>query len=284
MRQRVAHVDQIIRPVLGDMLIREVTSQHVKALARMTAEQRTLQVSKLVVMTLKGIFDVACGREAADHNAAQGVNVAKLIGADPARKRLMLTREELRVLLPALKGVNGCLIQLLLATGCRTGETLKAEWAHVELDARVWVIPPEHQKTGNKSGEAFEVPLTDFTVGIFSELQSQAGTSPMVFPRQRKSPGRAGRSPSTAKHYLDQLCAQLGIRRITPHDLRSTCRSWLTSKELGVPVAIAERFINHKPQGLIAVYDQGDYEEELREAAEKWGRTLFNIQRRVCVK
>ena len=60
------------------------------------------------------------------------------------------------------------------------------------------------------------------------------------------------------------------MRRFTPHDLRSTARSWLTSETIGANVIVAERCLNHTLGGLLAIYDQHDYLTERRAALERW--------------
>ena len=68
---------------------------------------------------------------------------------------------------------------------------------------------------------------------------------------------------------INKLCKNLeGVRRFTPHDLRSTARSYLT--ELGINLIVAERCLNHSLGGLIGIYDQHDYMTERRIALELW--------------
>lgn len=53
----------------------------------------------------------------------------------PVRKRLMLTREELHLLLNApMRRPNTLAIRILLATGVRGGELFTAKWKDVHLD------------------------------------------------------------------------------------------------------------------------------------------------------
>lgn len=63
----------------------------------------------------------------------------------------------------------------------------------------------------------------------------------------------------------------------TPHDLRSTARSYLA--ELGVSIVVAERCLNHNLGGLVEVYDQHDYMEERRHALQLWASFLEQIEK-----
>src|SRR5262249_36859265 len=59
------------------------------------------------------------------------------------------------------------------------------------------------------------------------------------------------------------------------HDLRRTVRTRLAG--LGVPDTVAEAVIGHGRKGLSPVYDQNDYEPEMREALERWAARLRSI-------
>ena len=77
---------------------------------------------------------------------------------------------------------------------------------------------------------------------------------------------------------LNKLCNKLeGVRRFTPHDLRSTARSHLT--ELGVNLIVAERCLNHSLGGLVGIYDQHDYMTERRSALELWSNFIVESER-----
>jgi integrase len=63
--------------------------------------------------------------------------------------------------------------------------------------------------------------------------------------------------------------------RFTPHDLRRTVRTRLAA--LGISDVVAERVLGHKLQGILAVYNRYDYDQEKRQALEAWERALMHI-------
>ena len=69
---------------------------------------------------------------------------------------------------------------------------------------------------------------------------------------------------------------QAKTRVPSPHDLRSTARSYLA--HLGVDVIVAERCLNHSLGGLVAVYDKHDYMDERRRALDLWTTYLANVE------
>lgn len=54
------------------------------------------------------------------------------------------------------------------------------------------------------------------------------------------------------------------VRRFTPHDLRSTLRSYM--KPIVVDRDVAEMLRNHKLQGVEGIYDRHTYYQERRDA------------------
>jgi integrase len=208
-------------------------------------------------------------------NPCAGISVSAICGKrEHKRQRLKLTADELRVILPALPSMgeqNALTVKILLATCTRIGELARAEWAHVDFDRAEWFVPDSNSKTG----KGFTVPLPPAAVRWFKELQVFSCGSPFVLParqmrRKLSHGGEVHFEQRALNSMLHKLCDKLGdkVRRLTPHDLRSTARSHLAA--LGVNVVVAERCLNHSLGGLIAIYDQHDYMTERRAALDLW--------------
>ena len=193
----------------------------------------------------------------------------------------MLTDAELAAMLPALDSIgrhNALMVRVLLATATRIGEITKAEWKHIDLTRREWVIPAERAKNGKR----FVIPLTAHVAEWFVQLKALAFDSRFVVPVRVRRNAEGGDKPmesTTLNAALNRLCESLEThcRRFTPHDLRSTCRSHLGA--LGVDVLIAERCLNHSLGGLVAVYDKHDYLDERRKALELWSAKIACLER-----
>ncbi|MCF7967956.1 MAG: site-specific integrase, partial [Methylococcaceae bacterium] len=189
--------------------------------------------------------------------------------ATPKRDRLKLTEAELRALIPALaENQTALAIKLLLATCTRINELLTAQWVNVDLERAEWTIP-----TSKTSSKPFIIPLVPEAIIWFETLKRLSCGSPWVLPgRDRRKPI----SVAAVAAAIDRLCSQTGIRRFTPHDLRSTARSHLAA--LSVPVTVAERCLNHTLGGIVAVYDQHDYLDERRKALNTWADFLSHCE------
>lgn len=266
-KQRKHHIDDVILPKLGSLLVREVTTTDVVYLLESVGK---VHVASLVLIALSRIFKHGIAKHLALTNPCLGITATAICDAPkPTRLRLKLTEDELRLVLPALPSIgiqNAIAIKILLSTCVRIGELVKAEWVDINFDKAEWTIPDANSKTR----KGFTIPLTPAIVGWFKELQQYACGSNYVLPTRRIG---ASKQPHiltlTISVALNKLCNKLkDVRRFTPHDLRSTARSHLT--ELGVNLIVAERCLNHSLGGLVSIYDQHDYMTERRTALELW--------------
>ena len=266
-KQRKHHIDDVILPKLGSLLVREVTTTDVVYLLESVGK---VHVASLVLIALSRIFKHGIAKHLALTNPCLGITATAICDAPkPTRLRLKLTEDELRLVLPALPSIgiqNAIAIKILLSTCVRIGELVKAEWVDINFDKAEWTIPDANSKTR----KGFTIPLPPAIVGWFKELQQYACGSNYVLPTRRIG---ASKQPHiltlTISVALNKLCNKLkDVRRFTPHDLRSTARSHLT--ELGINLIVAERCLNHSLGGLVSIYDQHDYMTERRTALELW--------------
>ncbi len=228
---------------------------------------------------LRGIFKHASGKRLIDSNPCAGVQLDAIIGKRPeVRKRLMLTAEELQVLLNASMSTENLLsVRVLLATGVRASELFTAKRADVHLDEARWHIP------ASKTGPSMDIPLAPSVVTWFEKLLTLGGGSEYVLParssaRVERMGGDAHLSKDAIREAIDFWIDnhKPNIRRFTPHDLRSTMKSQM--RKLGVARDISEMCLNHKLAGVEGIYDQHNYFAERRAALELWARFLVSCE------
>ncbi|ARK40646.1 tyrosine-type recombinase/integrase [Burkholderia pseudomallei] len=224
---------------------------------------------------LRGIFKHAAGKKLIHSNPCAGIQLDAIIGKRPdVRKRLMLTDDELHVLMNAkMRDVNLLALRVALATGVRISEIYTALRENVHLDEARWHIPE------SKTGAAMDIPLAPIVVEWFERLLELAGTSDYVLParlsnRLDRYGGDTHVSKDAIREAIDYWIANHDpkIRRFTPHDLRSTMKSHM--RKLGVPRDISEMCLNHKLAGVEGIYDQYTYYDERRTALELWSAYL----------
>ena len=95
-----------------------------------------------------------------------------------AQRERYLSRDEAQRLMRALEKSDrpeAFAIRLLLLTGARKSEVLKARWEHVRLDLRLLIVPL------SKSGKPRHIPLSDEAITVIRSIPRQQGT-PWLFP------------------------------------------------------------------------------------------------------
>jgi integrase len=94
-------------------------------------------------------------------------------------------------------------------------------------------------------------------------------------------PDRSGDAPLEGKRLtraMARCCQFTRIAHASPHDLRRTGRTLLTSERVGVGYEVAERVIAHLVGSAVSrVYDRNEYLREKRAALEAWAAELTSI-------
>ncbi|MBN9369415.1 MAG: tyrosine-type recombinase/integrase [Comamonadaceae bacterium] len=274
---RNADLDQVIIPKLGSMLVTNVTSADIVGL--IADSGRTWTMCKRLRSTCNRLFAHALGKRLIHVNPTVGIDLISVIGQrPPVRRRLMLSQDELRTLLPDINSIgieNALAFRIMLATCVRTIELVKAQWANVDLDKGTWIVTEETVKTRR----GYVVPLCPTVVSWFRELKKCAGDSRWVLPARRgHRRARLGGDTHVGNSTLWAALTRrfergdLDIRRFTPHDTRSTAKSHM--KAMGVSNEVSERSLNHVLKGMEEIYDQYDYLPERQAALELWAAFL----------
>ena len=130
-----------------------------------------------------------------------------------AQRERYLSRDEAQRLMRALEKSDrpeAFAIRLLLLTGARKSEVLKARWEHVRLDLRLLIVPL------SKSGKPRHIPLSDEAITVIRSIPRQQG-NPWLFP------GHApGKPLSDLYLFWNSLRRSLGLTSVRIHDLRHT--------------------------------------------------------------
>jgi integrase len=253
-----------IIPELGNKPIGEVTrADVVEFLDDLEREEGLRHQVNRCRETLRAIFAYAIERELITINPVVGVSKRKV---EIPRDRT-LTADELTALWQAidkLPDLPRAYFRVVVLTGARRNEVRCMAWSEVDLDAGLWRVPPER----NKSGRAFDLPLT---APVVETLRALPRIGPIVFTLN-------GKRPMAVHQLIERVRRDAGLYDVRLHDLRRTLRTGLA--ELGVSFEVAERVLNHAMAGLQAVYNRHNYMAEKRTALTLWaGHVLALAQR-----
>lgn len=161
-------------------------------------------------------------------------------------------------------------LELCLLTLQRAGEVAGARIEEFNWDDKLWIIPAERMK----GKRAHAVPLSQLALKRF-KAAFELSKSHLAFP------ARGGEAPLEAKRLtraMARSCKALEVAHASPHDLRRTGRTLLTSERVGVGYEVAERVIAHLVGSAVSrVYDRNEYLREKRAALEAWASELGRI-------
>jgi len=210
-------------------------------------------------------------------------------GAEVKRKRV-LNDDELRLAWAAAEQIGwpmGTAIQVLMLTCARRDEIGDLQWR--EFDKARNEIRLEGDRT--KNGEDHTIPLSAAVRALIDAAPRIAG-SKFVFTTTGNTPISGW---SHAKETIDLIMvarAQNEARNrgedadnviIKPwriHDLRRTAATGM--ERLGVKQQVVEALLGHiagSKAGITGVYQQYEYEQEKRDAVEKWAKHIDALVR-----
>ena len=185
-------------------------------------------------------------------NAPNPVQLVRKPSSPPARARV-LTDAEIAKLLQALEPTGRRshwtkpIVQLALATAMRRGELLSLRWEHIDLHARVALLPD------TKNGEARIVPLSSAAIQALAALPHHI--SGAVFPVKFFSLDAA----------FKRGLRRAGLQDVRFHDLRRTAITRLATK---LPNVIELAAVSgHKSLAMLKRY----YHPNATELAKKLG-------------
>lgn len=145
-----------------------------------------------------------------------------------------------------------------ILTGARTGETIGATWAEIDLDNRLWVIPAERMKAGREH----RVPLSARIIALLNKLPRH---SKYVFANPRSGRGLSN---------LAMLMLLRGLRDdgVTVHGFRSAFSTW-AREQTDYPREIVEACLAHASGDAVELaYRRTDFLDKRRELMEAWAR------------
>lgn len=158
-------------------------------------------------------------------------------------------------------------IWLMLLSGQRLQEILRARWEQVQLAEHVWMFPWEQTKTNRPH----LLPITDTLEHVFRRIPK---FGPMVFPHGRR-PEEPMPFRSVAQG-IERLRVRHGIASFTARDLRRSCTThWA---RIGIQPSVRHQLQNRASQDVESIhYNLYDGLPEKRAALEKWERELKRI-------
>ena len=150
--------------------------------------------------------------------------------------------------------------EFLVLTAARSGEARGATWDEIDLDARLWTIPPERMK----GGVEHRLPLSEAAIAALEEAAPLRDESRLVFP----SPV-GGRQLSDMT--LTKILRTTGLaERATVHGFRSSFRDWAAECTNASYAAMELSLAHHVGNAVERAYARSDLLEQRRALMDQW--------------
>lgn len=161
--------------------------------------------------------------------------------------------------------------KILLFTGQRRGELTNTEWKEVDLEKGEWFIPAPK----NKSDRDHVVYLSPSVKAFFLRLKHLSDDSSWVLPSPiHKEHPISERALTRA---INRKQKEFGLTKWRPHDLRKTFVTGVNN--IGTPLQVTEKIVNHTLDGMLKIYDRGNYDEQRMDAMLKWDEHLNKLMK-----
>lgn len=256
-------------PVMGDLLVRDVQKEHVLAALRPIWTEKNETATRL-----RGRIELVLSYAMQAGYRPEGLNPARWRGGldkllpAPAK----VAKAEHHPALPlgqvgafmrrlrAAPGMGARALEFTILTAARSGEVRGATWAEIDLQDKVWTVPPSRMKAGNEH----RVPLSPAAIALLEALPRMAGTD-LVFP--------APRGGQLSDMTLSAVLRRMEVPAV-PHGFRSTFRDWAAERTT-FPREAAEMALAHTIESKVeAAYRRGDLFEKRRVMMAEWADFL----------
>ena len=269
-----------VRSIIDVQLLPRIAGMSIDSVSRETIDQLLMwpmqeSLSTSYVRAVLRVLQMAFAQAARIHivsvNKMAGLKFTDFVQAKikpkPAQLR-MLDLDDLVGRLGECFGERvefGMMALMMLCHGTRFGETRKAQWRHICLSRRVWIIPSENTKTRSEH----VLPLTEQVCALLT-----------VYREELKLRGRDSEALFTDRvtgKVISEAAAFSGFRWISggkwsSHDLRKLARTgWV---EIGVDYLIGEMLLNHAVGFSAETYINTSADNLKLDALSRWHNRL----------
>ena len=240
-------------PGLGDREIRRVTKTDCKEWARVFRKDASPTRYNNTLAGLRHVFEVAKEAGIIYRNPAEKLERVKV----RAKQLTLPSGDQFLQLVDMVEHAGAwcsrdCadFVRGLAFTGCRKGEAGQITWRDVDFDAGEIVVRGDPE-TGTKNWELRRVPLIPDARALFQRMRSE---------RQGELLDAKVFRVGECQKALDRACKNVGIDRITHHDLRHLFATRCI--ESGVDVPTVSHWLGHKDGGALAMKTYGHLRRE----------------------
>ena len=158
-------------------------------------------------------------------------------------------------------------LEFTILTAARSGEVRKATWDEIDLDSKLWTVPPEHTKREKQH----RVPLSKPAMVLLKSLPHREG---LLFP--------GGKNGDRELYDYELGLLKLG-REITVHGWRSSFKDWARSLGTRYTDEASELALAHvSSDATRAAYARDELLPERTRLMQEWAGFLETGRARIA--
>jgi integrase len=264
-----------VLPIMRQRAISEITAPEMIEVLKPIQAKGNFETIRRLCQRINECMDFAVNTGIVTNNPLARINAAFQA---PTKKNLPTIKpDELPELIKAItrasiKIVTKCLIEWQLHTMVRPSEAATAEWADIDFENKVCIIPSEKMKKTEKakqqSGKPHIVPLTDQTLALLEFIKPISGHRPYIFPADRNPKSHA--NTQSANMALKRMGYD---KKLVAHGLRSIAST--TLNEQGFDADVIESCLAHIDKNEVRrAYNRSDYVERRRIIMQWWSEHI----------
>jgi len=261
-------LEKDVFPAIGEIPVQLLKARTIVESLEPIKARGALETVRRLVQRINEIMIYAVNTGLIDANPASGVGMAF---EKPKKQNMPTLRpEELPKLMRSLVMSNlsiatRCLIEWQLLTLVRPSEASGTEWAEIDLDSKLWVIPAERMKAKREH----VVPLSKQALEILEVMRPLSSNRQHVFP-----------SRNDPKQPMNSQTANAALKRmgyggkLVAHGLRSIASTALNEADFNSDVI--EAALAHIDKNEVRkAYNRSTYLNKRVELMSCWGRFVY---------
>lgn len=275
-------LETYVFPFIGDMIVREIDTPHVKAALDpiwLTRTETATRVRNRIELILN--FAKVSGYRSGENPARWKGHLDNLL---PRPTKVAKTRNHAALpwkrvgsfwaALAELSGAGSNALRFAILTATRSGEVRGARWREFDLEEGVWTIPADRMKAGKEH----RVPLSRPALELLRNLPRSEETD-LAFPNAKGGSLSDMVLTATIKrmHEVQLRNGEQGWidpeqddRVITAHGFRSTFRVW-AGETTAYPREVIEHALAHQLKDKTeAAYQRGDLFDKRARLMNEW--------------
>jgi integrase len=256
-------VNRYILTSLKDMAIAEIRVKHIKPLLDPLVNQDKRETVKRLCMFLNEIMRLAMAANVIEFNPLS--DITKLFPTAQKKHQPTITPKQLpelmrKIAVAHIAKTTRCLFEFQLHTMTRPIEAASAMWQDIDLEKRIWVIPP----TRMKMKKPHIIPLSDYVVQLLNTIRLFSEEKAYLFP-SAKDPSSHANSQT-----VNMMLKRNGYKgQLVAHGLRAIGST--TLNEQGFDYDVIEAALAHVDKDEVRrAYNRTDYLDKRRSMMQWW--------------